>query len=82
MEKMQLSELEDSDKEEEEEEEDVAPPPLPPKSTIKVGSVDIPKGATEGIPHKGKQRVKETTKRSREEEIELIKEVIKGKKQK
>ena len=78
MEKMQLSELEDSDSKEEEEEEERTPPP--PQPTIRVGAMDIPKGATEGLLQRGKPRVKEIAKRSREEEIELIREVIKGKK--
>ena len=67
---------------EEEEKEPARPAPPPPQPTLRVGSMDIPKGAAKGLPHKGKQRVKETTKRSREEGIELIKEVIKGKKPK
>ena len=47
-----------------------------------MGTKDIPKGSTEGILVKGNQRLKETTKRSREEEVELIKEVIQGKRPK
>ena len=80
MEELKLSDPEDSEfEEEQEEDQEEELPSLVVQPTIKVGTKDIPRGATEGMPKKGKQRLKEIAKRSREEEVELIKESIRGK---